>query len=319
VPSVIAHYLLAEKIRKNLTIRLFDQAFYCGAQGPDFLCFHRMLPLMFGKSLNNAGLLLHRENPKKTFGIISDYFAKCNNDIIKSYLLGFVCHYALDSIAHPYIYAMVDEYRRELSVPEKISDTKIHHKIESMLDVIILRSETGKEPTKFRLTKAFSADSQVRGSIASLYEFLLVKEFKYQGGSSLKADIEQALKDTQKGFAVINNTLLIKLWIANRIEKTFNCPMKYSPMLRPIIEDDDFDYSNSANEEWANPFSEGQKSSDSFFDLFEQSYKKADDLVKAFLDKNIELFVDTVNFLGEETVKPEYSGIRSSSEENKCG
>jgi|GEM_PF-206929 len=298
MPSVITHYLLAEKVKEQLQVRLYDEAFYCGAQGPDMLLLHRKLPWLLGANLNQAGSELHKADPAETFGFLSEYFRKNNNDIIKSYIIGFVCHYALDCAVHPYIYAMEELYAKtaEEQTPG-MTQTSIHHQIETMLDVIALRGVTGKEPTKFRLTKAFTSDSQVRSAVVRLYEFILTKQLSIQN-HRLPRMIDQSYKDTRRVFSVLNNTWLMKRWIVTGAEKLFKIPKRYSSLMRPILEDDDFDYSNEAGRPWQNPFT-GEESTQGFLQLFDEAVQRAVILVNAFLSQTLVQEAGHLSFSGQ--------------------
>ena len=76
--------------------------FYLGSQGPDMLFFSRasLLP----GSLKKYGDLMHDEKCDKFI----EYFDKYsdNDSDLRSYFYGFLCHYALDSTAHPLINAV---------------------------------------------------------------------------------------------------------------------------------------------------------------------------------------------------------------------
>jgi len=312
MPSAITHYLLAKKVKEQIKPRLYDDAFFCGAQGPDVLLLSRKLPLMLGKSIAEAGVDLHKENPKKLFAMIGDYFSRYNNDIIKSYIIGFICHYALDSVCHPYIYSMVEDYRKTLNLPEKITDSTLHAKVETMLDVIILRTLENKEPTRLSLTKTFPVDPHMRSAVSAMYEYLISAENTGMSGGRLRSKVEQSFRDTRKVFKTLNNTLLYKTWLAGAAEKILKKPMKYTSYIRPIMEDDDFDYSNSANQEWNNVIT-GAVSNQSFEDLFMLSSIRAVELVEAFLDGSIELVVGNVNFLGRLADIPKEKAAADSS------
>ena len=307
MPSVITHYLSAEKVKEQLQVRLYDEAFYCGAQGPDMLLLHRKLPWLLGANLNKAGSELHKADPAETFGFLNEYFKKNNNDIVKSYIIGFVCHYALDCTLHPYVHAMEEFYAQtaEEHTPG-MTRTSMHHQIETMLDIIALRGVTGQEPTKFRLTKAFTSDAQVKNAVVRLYEFLLTKQLS-MNSHPLSKMIEQSFKDTRRVFSTLNNTWLVKRWIVTGGEKLFKIPKRYSSLMRPILEDDDFDYSNQAGRPWTNPFTE-EESTQGFLQLLDEATQRAVLLVNAFLDQTLVQKAGHLSFDGEPTQEAEKAG-----------
>ena len=78
MPAAITHYLLAERVmeeikKKDLQQNLDGDAFFWGAQGPDFLFFHRALPWWKGESLREYGSRIHRAKPSETISILKEY------------------------------------------------------------------------------------------------------------------------------------------------------------------------------------------------------------------------------------------------------
>ena len=109
MPAFSTHYLFAkemmEDLRRAADFPLNKDAVLIGTQGPDIFFFHRALPWQKGKMLRKAGSAMHRAK----CGEILDCFRRCcdqkkDNSIAKSYVYGFILHYALDRICHPYIY-----------------------------------------------------------------------------------------------------------------------------------------------------------------------------------------------------------------------
>ena len=72
--------------------------------GPDFFFTHRFFPWQKGESLKEIGERLHQTPPSSIFDFAQEYEnGERGNDVSLSYVLGFLCHYALDSTAHPFV------------------------------------------------------------------------------------------------------------------------------------------------------------------------------------------------------------------------
>lgn len=113
MPSLYAHYTFGQKVRKllpeeiQLCIQRYEDQFDLGLQGPDHLFFYRPLK---GNPVNQMG---HRIHKKPAFF----YFRKMIPVVRKkglyspecAYLLGFLCHFMLDSAVHPYVNAKIKE------------------------------------------------------------------------------------------------------------------------------------------------------------------------------------------------------------------
>lgn len=107
--AAIAHYLHAQRvfkliIKQDCAPELNEDAFLWGAQGPDFLYCYRNFSWQFGGHLRKYGIELHGEKPSKILKSMREYYKSSNqNQIVLSYIYGFLCHYSLDRIVHPFV------------------------------------------------------------------------------------------------------------------------------------------------------------------------------------------------------------------------
>lgn len=118
--------------------------FYLGSQGPDLFFFshYSYLP----RSLKKYGDLMHRE---KVFETVHYLYERCKDDTdLYSYYCGFLCHYALDSLVHPIVYAFAD---KEAALTEG-NPGIIHVRIEAEYDVWILH-QRGKSIQNYDVYK----------------------------------------------------------------------------------------------------------------------------------------------------------------------
>lgn len=109
--------------------------FILGCNGPDPLFFHRVYNPFRKFSLDNLGNRMHEE---KTGLFLQNLFRHAQTDSQKDYCLGFLCHYSLDSVMHPYVNYITTAY----GSPFNISNG--HGFFESSLDSIISHRQTGK-------------------------------------------------------------------------------------------------------------------------------------------------------------------------------
>ena len=112
MPAIYAHDTFGKLVSKQLPkeiqdiIKTYPSAFRIGLQGPDPLFYHRPYA---SNDVKKEGSRMHRESCasflQKTMhhvkkeGVNSKEFA---------YLLGFLCHFTLDSECHPYIDAYIE-------------------------------------------------------------------------------------------------------------------------------------------------------------------------------------------------------------------
>lgn len=269
MPAVISHYLQAERVLdiylKHGGVPVDRDAFLWGAQGPDFLFCQIFFPWRKTLGMKKLGIRMHRENPIPMLSAMRDYVAENPDDnIVRSYYFGFLCHYSLDRTAHPFVYAQVDALKCQYP---RCRSAFLHSKIETALDVILLRYERGELPTEFRLKKAFPKNRVVRQRIASLYSF--VCRTIYEENVSEKV-ILQTERDCRFLTGLQNDRTGLKKRFFHYFETKHE---KYllSCLFRGLTEDEDFDYSNILTAEWSWPIDSPQKRIDTFFQLFEAS------------------------------------------------
>ena len=114
MPGFTTHYLFGLNSFRELEepdlvscIRKFPHAFCMGLQGPDIFFYYLPSYVLEG---HNIGALAHvRETSAFFQGLIesrNQFSSRTDLNIAEAYLIGFLGHYTLDTICHPYIYAM---------------------------------------------------------------------------------------------------------------------------------------------------------------------------------------------------------------------
>ena len=83
------------------------RAFILGCNGPDPLYFYQMYNPWRKFSLQD---LAHRMHTEKTGLFLQNLFRFAQTNAQKDYCLGFLCHYSLDSVMHPYVNYITTAY-----------------------------------------------------------------------------------------------------------------------------------------------------------------------------------------------------------------
>lgn len=279
MPAALSHFLLAERLRKTEGIALQSSsipAFLWGAQGPDFFYCHRFFPWQKGESLQKCGTWFHESAPCQLLETMRDYDKQSKDPLVHAYILGFLSHYTLDSVGHPFI-----RYGAHMlhTLVEPSTEDTCHHAVESMLDVILLRYERSALPTEIRLKKLVPKDMAVYRAIAGLYQNLIFLLYEKQMDLSM---LEQCLRDCRTAFGwMTDRTTLKKQWVIRR-EKKKNKPPFLSCHIRSMTEEDEFDYANILRGEWQWPLGNGPVRTESFFELFDQAEKQSLSLIQAY-------------------------------------
>ena len=106
MPSTYAHYRFGVAMLPGLpgdvrrTIGRFRRLFDVGLHGPDIFFYHPMLPKGADQS---PGRKFHRQNGRDFFQRVCRVTRMEKSEAAQAYLYGVLCHYALDSICHPFV------------------------------------------------------------------------------------------------------------------------------------------------------------------------------------------------------------------------
>lgn len=273
MPACLTHGLFAKNVLEDLSEKngINPCAYFWGAQGPDFLFCHRYFPWMKGKTLKDYGNRLHKTKPSETLNAMRDFLTRHSDPSYRSYVMGFLCHYALDSTCHPYINFLA----------EKLAETRpnetasvMHGEIEAALDAVVLRHETGKLPSEAPLGKMFPKNEGIQRRIARLYREVL---FQVYGAEASEEGLFQATKDAHFVFSCLTDRTGLKKRAFDLLEKSG--PHYISSHIVPLTERDDVDYANLQQEKWG--MSENS-SCQSFFELMGEAMGKAENLIANF-------------------------------------
>lgn len=114
MPGYVTHYIFGREVYHNLKNNSLKKNLYynraaygLGLQGPDIFFYYLPSYVLEG---HNIGALAHvRETSAFFQGLIesrNQFSSRTDLNIAEAYLIGFLGHYTLDTICHPYIYAM---------------------------------------------------------------------------------------------------------------------------------------------------------------------------------------------------------------------
>lgn len=239
MPTTYAHWRFGDKCIRMLpddlqNIILNNRAIFdYGVHGPDIFFYYNCLK---HNEVNCYGSAMHDIPYKDTLAQIKENFKKTENkDMALSYLLGFTCHFTLDSYCHGFI--------------EKVDETMpySHGKIESQFDRYLLIKD-GFNPVTKSVTDMFHPDKKMAKVISGLFnkfdEDIIYKTLKdqklYLNLLKDNSDIKRFFLTTAMDIAKVPSfkDLLItkenveELKPANiRLNKYFDMALKHYPVL----------------------------------------------------------------------------------------
>lgn len=288
MPAFSTHYLFARELLGELEalapdFRLDADAVYYGTQGPDVLFFHRILPTMPGKSLNPVGSRMHRSNPNALFDAMLAYARTqegAQREQALSYIYGFLCHYALDRVAHPYVYAT----QHAIIKARRIWYLKgvVHNRVEYEIDMLMLRRRLQiVSARKFETRSVLSTDGTLLDAMAGVLAYTAQKALNVP---MAKAQARQAFSDTR----AMQSLLTDRHGWKRPVMALLQLPVYpllgpcLTSMLRRAQADTRWDYTNDQKAAWAYPADPEKVSCESFEELFERAKADALCLIAAF-------------------------------------
>lgn len=106
MPSIYAHYRFGVAMLPGMpgdvrrTIGRFRRLFDVGLHGPDIFFYH---PLLRKGSAEAPGRKYHHQTGREFFQRVCRVTRMEKSEAAQAYLYGVLCHYALDSVCHPFI------------------------------------------------------------------------------------------------------------------------------------------------------------------------------------------------------------------------
>ena len=144
MPGIVSHREMGRavynELPSNITGEIIDDIFNMALFASDPYSFYRFLAFPFKHGINRRSSVMHAEH---TADFLVELAKRSrNNKEMFSYLAGYLCHYALDSDAHPYINARSGDIGG------------MHMAIEDRLDVITLE-KLGKTLSQRPITREY--------------------------------------------------------------------------------------------------------------------------------------------------------------------
>ncbi len=155
MPDIVVHAVFGRDVRRALPEeireKLADDPYTFALFGPDLWFMYRPW-----KRREGRGRTMHTTRPGAFLMALADRVkVSASPEDLFSYLAGFLCHYALDSVTHPYIIHLTEE---------KYDFPRCHMSFEHSLDMMELR-RAGLEGSRHAITGSYFPRCRLPGSI----------------------------------------------------------------------------------------------------------------------------------------------------------
>lgn len=284
MPAATTHIEFAKDVYRSLSEDLKkkianQQMFLLGSQGPDMLFFSKASVLP--GSLHKYGNLMHNEKVPEVIAYF-EHWISVDPDLT-SYFMGYLCHYALDSTAHPLINAIAKARHEQAGVHEGAA----HVTMEADIDVWILH-QRGRKISSYDVNRIMkTADSDAR-KLAEMYSGMFAEVY---GLTITAADLFRAIKEVSFYTGILYPRRITNLLIS-QAEKVLHMPAAISGMI--LVDKGNMQVINLDHTAYTLRFDESKQISASFPELYGQAALKAKRILCTRSDDDFAL-----NFNGE--------------------
>lgn len=282
MPGSITHYLFAKDCLsklddtniKNIISHNMD-LYILGSYGPDFFAYYNYFPFISRKDISTLSDLIHDQYISLFIKHMISYSTdtSCvryafNNpnffDITISYIYGFLSHYALDKLTHPYISSLKFNLRNQYKMKTSKS---LHKSIETHIDALLLYKFKNLNPYEFNEYTRFNLSPEKLLIICDMYKFLIKDIFNK---SILYSDVSKCIDMFTRTEKRLNSSNKFYsspyLYIKKIVSKTSYIDSKIYSKHKYCIND----LLNEDRSKWKDPFST-RVSSCSLIDIYYDS------------------------------------------------
>lgn len=306
MPAIFAHYFCGEKAIKRMdkhTRELYEQnwpMFRLGCQGPDILFYHNVEPWRKDYGLYQLGRSMHAKYIDRMVHSALSFIRRApraQQDGLVAYLAGYLCHYALDSTTHPYVYYVAKD--------------SIHHiRLETMLDVM-MREKRHLKPGQLTVGAIIALPAEEMKRVGELYSAVCKEVYERE----IPPDyVVKALRDMNLSQRILRDPKGRKIKLVRGLERMLRRPEgDFTRIVYPLHPDEKYDYANLKNRPWKNPCDESIVKQDNFFELVEQAAQQAAELATMLYkvyngDENEEALIQLVGHQSFNTGLPYEQG-----------
>ena len=285
IPSSVTHNYFSDDVFNRLNSSIKKKINPClpeykvFAQGEDpyfFYDFHLTKKSHYIFSINKA---IQHKYVNKHFSSIINYINDNNyysNALVLSYLYGQICHFALDSICHPYIIYCTGIYYPNDKKTFKYNG--LHAEMEYYIDCYYIYNREGIHPKKYKAYKNLFCKMNFNNELKNLLNDVYYDVYGFKNVSSIYL---KSINDMKKFYYVFNyDRFGVKKFIYSIMDKVCgNKVIKKKELSFHIEPNSKLFYLNSNKETWNHPCVKSETYNYSFFELYDMAIDKAVNII----------------------------------------
>lgn len=281
MPSSVTHYYFAgdvynsldSSIKRRLKSNLNDMKTF--GQGPDPYFFYDFHLSKRAKKVFEINRAMQHSRINEHFTKLINYINQkeyYDNPMVLSYLYGQICHYALDTTAHPYIIYLSGGYNEKDKETYKYNG--LHEKIEYFIDIYMINEREKVSPKKYKVYKEIFKLDNFNEELKDVIDTVVKDVYGYNGASDI---YYKSIMDMKRFYYVFNYDRwgikkivysIMDMICGNRMVKKKELSFNVKP-------NEHLEYLNFDKKEWNHPCDKSEKYNESFFELYNKAIDKA--------------------------------------------
>ena len=252
-------------------------------QSTDSLLFYNLFSIFPGKKIRSFQRFFHSNQTQEFFINVLRYMKDNNINQVDAYsfLVGFICHYVLDSTLHPYIIYRSGVF--DSKNPSTYRYNNQHAIMESYIDNDMIKRREDKNPFSFPITNYCFSIHPFSPSLKDLIDYSFYNTFQIQYMSKIYYKSLIQMKNSIRIFRMDRYGIKKNIY---KLADTFT-PRNwflFEAISYHVPLSNSFDYLNLNHSLWRNPTTYSISSHESFVDLYLKSIKIAKVIICASFD-----------------------------------
>lgn len=287
MPATIAHAFFAKdvydilpnSIREKLNIKRTKMF----AQSVDSLMFYNLFSILPGKDIRKFQGYFHTHQSQEFFINLLRFVRdnKIDDKDVYSFLVGFICHYALDSTLHPFVFYKTGCFKK--NNPSTYKYNNVHAFMETFIDNDMVRRREKTNPYEFDIgnfcfdIRPFSSNlnKAINYTFYNTFHMKNMNEIYFKSLKQMKMALTLFRRDPK---GIKKNIYKIIDTFTSRRTFRFEAVSYHYPL------EDRHNFLNSNHSLWRNPTTYDMTSTESFVDLYLKAIKLAKVLICASFD-----------------------------------
>lgn len=282
------------KLNNNIKEKLgySDENMKTYGQGHDIFYFYYSFNLKKSNKIRKEAKRFHRQKTKDFFiniiKFIKDNNLENDSDSL-SFLYGYICHYVMDSIIHPYVIYKGGIFEKKKKETQKYNS--LHSIIETYIDAYMININENIEPGKFKNYK-FCFNNTKNKNLVNLINYTFENTYNIKNASKY---FFRSIKTMKILYHFMRyDPLKIKYRIYSLFDKIMPKGIKKAtPITYSVKLNNNEYYLNLNHKIWTHPRYINEKHNESFIDLYNIATNEALRIIKGvnevlFNDRDLE-------------------------------